>query len=173
MQNKNRLKITLYEYKLEQNSALSEFSNFYISISFNSKTVTTDKININSSPKFKSGIIFNFDIPDQISEKQSIIINSIGTSWMLFNTVICSCQINYLNIISNFNNVKRWYIMHNKENKETMKILISLSLIDLNSYKNDQENIKLFDIPLFNTKNSFINNSTITNNSFVENGIVI
>jgi len=169
MQNKNRLKITLYEYKLEQNSTLSEFSNFYISISFNSKTVTTDKININSSPKFKSGIIFNFDIPDQISEKQSIVISSIGTSWMLFNTVICSCEINYLNNISNFNNVKRWYVMHNKENKETMKILISISLIDLNNYKNDQENIKLFDIPLFNTKNSFINNSTITNNSFVEN----
>ena len=169
MQNKNCLKIILHEYKLEQNSVLSEYGSFYISISFNSKTVTTDKININSSPKFKSGNIFNFDIPEQISEKQSIVINSIGTSWMLFNTVICSCEINYINNLSNFNNIKSWYSMKNKENKEMMKILISISILDLNNYKNDQENIKYFDIPMFNTKNSFINNSTITNKSFIEN----
>jgi hypothetical protein len=53
---------------------------------------------------------------------------------MIFNTVICSCEINYKKNISNFNGIARWFSMKNKENKEIMKILISISnLTDENS----------------------------------------
>ena len=178
MSNKNRLKIILYEFKFSQNSSLSEYGNFRISISFNSKIISTDKININSCSKFTTGNIFNFDIPEVIDDSQSIIINSIGTSWMIFNTVICNCEINYINNLSNFNGIKRWYSMRNKEKKEVMKLLISISILEINNEKIEQENKNSVDIPLFNAKISIINNSFIAtkeltskklNNSIINN----
>ena len=98
MQTRNCLKIILYEYKFTENSTKTEFGNFTISITFNSKTCTTKKININLNTKFKSENIFYFDIPEDINDKLSILIDSISTSWMIFNTVICSCEINYKKI---------------------------------------------------------------------------
>ena len=84
MQNKNFLKLSLYECKLEKNIQLSDFGNFKMSISFNSKTLTTDKINISHS-KFKSGKFFYYEIPNTIDDKENISISAIGTSWMFFN----------------------------------------------------------------------------------------
>ena len=94
MQNKTRLKIILYEYKLVQNSIISEYDNFQISLSFNSKTITTDKMKFNSSFQFNSGNIFYFDLPEKIDNKQVIKIKIITSSWLVFNTVICNCEIN-------------------------------------------------------------------------------
>ena len=56
MQNKNFLKLSLYECKFDINQ-LSDYGNFKLAISFNSKTFTTDKININHT-KFKGGNFF-------------------------------------------------------------------------------------------------------------------
>ena len=167
MQTRNCLKIILYEYKFTENSTKTEFGNFTISITFNSKTVTTKKININLNTKFTSENIFYFDIPEDINDKLSILIDSISTSWMIFNTVICSCEINYKKNISNFNGIARWFSMENKENKEIMKILISIS--NLTDENIEEENPKLLDIPVFNTKDSFINKISNNNASFTNN----
>ena len=166
MQNKTRLKIILYEYKLVQNSIISEYDNFQISLSFNSKTITTDKMKFNSSFQFNSGNIFYFDLPEKIDNKQVIKIKIITSSWLVFNTVICSCEINCINKSKTLNNNKRWYSMKNKENKEIMKILISIS--GLINEKDEQENVKLSDISYFNnTKNNQM--SFISNNSCIDN----
>ena len=71
MQNKNFLKLSLYECKFDKNSQITDFGNFKLSISFNSKTFTTDKININHT-KFKSGKFFYFEIPQKIDDSQKI-----------------------------------------------------------------------------------------------------
>ena len=167
MQNKNFLKLSLYECKLEKNIQLSDFGNFKMSISFNSKTLTTDKINISHS-KFKSGKFFYYEIPNTIDDKENISISAIGTSWMFFNSVICSGEINYKKNLSIFNDKKFWYPLKNKENKEIMQILISIwteySILD-NNNNNDgyAQSSKLADISLFNEKSSFINNSSLGN----------
>ena len=167
MQTRNCLKIILYEYKFTENPTKTEYGNFTISITFNSKTCTTKKININLNTKFTSENIFYFDIPEDINDKLSILIDSISTSWMIFNTVICSCEINYKKNISNFNGIARWFSMKNKENKEIMKILISIS--NLTDENIEEENPKLLDIPVFNTKDSFINKISNNNASFTNN----
>ena len=172
MQNKNFLKLSLYECKLEKNVQLSDFGNFKISISFNSKTLTTDKININHS-KFKSGKFFYYEIPNTIDDKENISISAIGTSWMFFNSVICSGEINYKKNLSIFNDKKFWYPLKNKENKEIIQIFISIwteySLLDNNNNNEGYaQSSKLADISLFNEKSSFINNSSIGNVTLTE-----
>ena len=170
MQTKNRLKITLYEYKFTSNISLSDNNNLHFSLTFNSKTISTDKININNNSKnnkIQIGKIFYFDIPEKTSDELIIIINLISTSWMVFNTVICSCELNYKQNINKFNNIKRWISLKDKENNEIIKILISIC--DLNNIKEKNENKKLLDIPLFNTKESFVNNTTKSNASFIDN----
>ena len=174
MQTKNRLKIALYEYKFTSNISVSEYNNVCFSITFNSKTISTDKINIynnSKNNKFQIGKIFYFDIPEKIDDKLTIIINLISTSWMVFNTVICSCEVNYKQNLNDFNNVKRWISLKNKENNEIIKILISIC--DLNNKKEKNENKKLLDIPLFNTKESFVKNTTKSNASFIDNNKVL
>ena len=136
MQTKNRLKITLYEYKFTSNISLSDNNNLHFSLTFNSKTISTDKININNNSKnnkIQIGKIFYFDIPEKTSDELIIIINLISTSWMVFNTVICSCELNYKQNINKFNNIKRWISLTNKENNEIIKILISIC--ELNNKK--------------------------------------
>ena len=82
----NNLKITLNEIKLNKNSFISDYKNFSLSISFNSKTITTDKFQINSE-RINIGKTFNFEMPKEINETDTIIVNSLGTSWMFFNTI--------------------------------------------------------------------------------------
>jgi len=164
MQNKSFLKLSLYECKFEKNSKLQDYGNFKLSISFNSQTFTTEKISINHN-KFKSGKFFYFEIPQKIDDNSNLTISAIGTSWMFFNTVLCSGEINYKKNLSNFNDKKYWYPLKNKENKELMQILISIwteySILDNNI--NEGHSSKLVDLSLFNEKSSFINNSSIEN----------
>ena len=166
MQNKNFLKLSLYECKLDKNSQLSDYGNFKLSISFNNKNFVTDKININHT-KFKSGKFFYFEIPQIIDDNQNLSISAIGTSWMFFNSVICSCEINYKKNLSNFNDKKYWYPLKNKDNKEIMQILISIwteySILDSSSDPAYGQSSKLADISLFNDKSSFINHSSLCN----------
>ena len=172
MQSQNKLKITLYEIILDKNTDLSDINKFHLSISFNSTVNTTDKISINSQIiNFNKS--FNFEIPKEINETLSILINALGTSWMFFNREICSCEINYKQNLYKFNDEKKWYSMKNKENKEIMKILVSIyneenQFIINNELEIPYPNSKLVEIPLFNTKSSFINNSSISNSSFDE-----
>ena len=170
MQNKNFLKLSLYECKFDKNQ-LSDYGNFKLSISFNSKSFTTDKININHT-KFKGGKFFYFEIPQTIDENQNLSISAIGTSWMFFNSIICSGQINYKKNLSNFNDKKFWYSLKNKENKEIMQILISIwteySILDNTTDLEGIQQSKLFDISLINDKSSFINHSSIFNLTFTE-----
>ena len=166
MHNKNFLKLSLYECKFDKNSQLADYGNFKLSISFNSKTFTTDKININHT-KFKSGKFFYFEIPQKIDDNQNITISAIGTSWMFFNSIICSGEINYKKNLSNFNDKKYWHTLKNKENKEIMQILISIwtefSIFDTNTDGTFIKSSKMADISLINEKSSFINNSLIGN----------
>ena len=165
MQNKNFLKLSLYECKIEKNSQLSDYGNFKLSISFNSKTFTTDKLDINHT-KFKGGKFFYFEIPQIIDENQNLVINAIGTSWMFFNTIICSGEINYKKNLSNFNDKKFWYPLKNKENKEIMQILISIwteySILDSKNDLGGLPSSKLEDMSIFNDKSAFINSSSVT-----------
>ena len=171
MKNKNFLKLSLYECKLEKNIQLSDFGNFKISISFNSKTFTTEKININHA-KFKSGKFFYYEIPPIIDDNINLSINAIGTSWMFFNSVICSGEINYKKNLSIFNDKKFWYPLKNKENKDIMQIFISIwteySILDNNANEPYAQSSKLIDLSLFNEKSSFINNSSIGNVTLTE-----
>ena len=165
MQNKNFLKLSLYECKIEKNSQLSDYGNFKLSISFNSKTFTTDKLDINHT-KFKGGKFFYFEIPQIIDDNQNLVINAIGTSWMFFNTIICSGEINYKKNLSNFNDKKFWYPLKNKENKEIMQILISIwteySILDSKNDLGGLPSSKLEDMSIFNDKSAFINSSSVT-----------
>lgn len=171
MQNKNFLKLSLYECKFDKNSQLSDYGNFKLSISFNNKIFITDKIYINHT-KFKSGKFFYFEIPQKIDDNQNLSINAIGTSWMFFNSVICSCEINYKKNLSNFNDKKYWYTLKNKDNKEIMQILISIwteySILDSSSDPAFAQSSKLADLSLFNDKSSFINHSSICNVTLTE-----
>ena len=166
MQNKNFLKLSLYECKLKKNAPVSDLGNFKISISFNSKTCSTDKINI-SQAKFKSGKFFYFEIPNAIEDKENITISAIGTSWMFFNSIICSGEINYKKNLSIFNDKKFWFTLKNKENQEIMQIFISIwteySILGIKTKELFPHPSKLVDISLFNEKSSFINNSCIGN----------
>jgi len=170
MQNKNFLKLSLYECKFDKNQ-LSDYGNFKLSISFNSKSFTTDKININHT-KFKGGKFFYFEIPQTIDENQNLSISAIGTSWMFFNSIICSGEINYKKNLSNFNDKKFWYSLKNKENKEIMQILISIwteySILDNTTDLEGIQQSKLFDISLINDKSSFINHSSLFNMTMTE-----
>ena len=171
MQNKNFLKLSLYECKFDKNSQITDFGNFKLSISFNSKTFTTDKININHT-KFKSGKFFYFEIPQKIDDNQNITISAIGTSWMFFNSIICSCEINYKKNLSNFNDKKYWYSLKNKENNEIMQILISIwteySILDTNNDGVIRKSSKMADLSLIYDKSSFINNSLTGNITLTE-----
>jgi len=171
MQNKNFLKLSLYECKFDKNSQLSEYGSFKLSISFNNKIFITDKIYINHT-KFKSGKFFYFEIPQKIDDNQNLSINAIGTSWMFFNSVICNCEINYKKNLSNFNDKKYWYTLKNKDNKEIMQILISIwteySILDSSSDPAFARSSKLADLSLFNDKGSFINHSSICNVTLTE-----
>ena len=171
MQNKNFLKLSLYECKLDKNSQLSDYGNFKLSISFNNKIFITDKININHT-KFKSGKFFYFEIPQIIDDNQNLSISAIGTSWMFFNSVICSCEINYKKNLSNFNDKKYWYALKNKDNKEIMQILLSIwteySLLESSADPAYAHQSKLADLSLFNDKSSFVNHSSICNVTLTE-----
>ena len=171
MQNKNFLKLSLYECKLKKNSPVSDLGNFKISISFNSKTYSTDKINI-SQAKFKSGKFFYFEIPHEIEEKENITISAIGTSLMFFNSIICNGEINYKKNLSIFNDKKFWFTLKNKENQEIMQIYISIwteySILEIKTKELFTQPSKLADISLFNEKTSFINNSSVGNVTLIE-----
>ena len=169
MQNKNFLKLSLYEGKLEKNNQVSDLGNFKISISFNSKTFTTDKINLMNG-KFRSGKFFYYEIPHTIDDKENITISVIGISWMFFNSIICSGEINYKKNLSIFNDKKFWFPLKSKENQEIMQVLISIwteySILDNNEPY--AQSSKFVDISLFNDKSSFINNSSIGNVTLTE-----
>ena len=164
MQNKNFLKISLYECKLEENEKLSSFGNFKLSISFNDKIFTTDKI-IKSQTKFKGGKIFYFELPQDINESHDIMISAIGTSWMFFNSTICSLNINFQKNLSMFNDQKHWYFLKNDENKNTIKILISIwteySLLD--GVISHSQTSQAGDASVFNEQSTYINHSSLFN----------
>lgn len=98
MQYKNYIKFSLFECKIcDDDPSNQNLGTYKIKISFNQQIVETEKISSNYK-EFKGGKCYYFEIPNNTINNETLYleISAIGTSWMVFNSTLCSLFIPFL-----------------------------------------------------------------------------
>lgn len=128
MQYKNYIKFSLFECKIcDDDPSNQNLGTYKIKISFNQQIVETEKISSNYK-EFKGGKCYYFEIPNNTINNETLYleISAIGTSWMVFNSTLCSLFIPFFDNINNFNDQKQNYYLKNKEGNNVIAILSSI-----------------------------------------------
>ena len=166
MQYKNYIKFSLFESKIcEDIPSNQNLGTFKIKISFNNQIVETEKISSNYK-EFKGGKCYYFEIPNNTINNEPLYleISAIGTSWMVFNSTLCSLYIPFFDNINNFNDQIQTYYLKNKEGNNVIAILSSIWC----EYSPNNNSITNNDLTFSNGINkTFCNNNNFNNSRII------
>ena len=166
MQYKNYIKFSLFECKIcEDIPSNQNLGTFKIKISFNNQIVETEKISSNYK-EFKGGKCYYFEIPNNTINNEPLYleISAIGTSWMVFNSTLCSLYIPFFDNINNFNDQIQTYYLKNKEGNNVIAILSSIWC----EYSPNNNSITNNDLTFSNGINkTFCNNNNFNNSRII------
>ena len=167
MQYKNYIKFSLFECKIcDDDPSNQNLGTYKIKISFNQQIVETEKISSNYK-EFKGGKCYYFEIPNNTINNETLYleISAIGTSWMVFNSTLCSLFIPFFDNINNFNDQKQNYYLKNKKGNNIIAILSSIWCEYSSNNNNSITNNDL-------TFNNGINKTFCNNNNFSNSRII-